>query len=146
MTSQRYSISWSSRGSTGRPAKGVTLMYKHVWYCRWDGKTYRPLRETDRDGFCCSACKQALYRAHKKYVTAKKPARAAGIKRPVTRKTRRGEASRRSPKRKKIDGYRCLGCNHSGPRKIFETGNPQHPLKCPACKKRPGFQLITVLK
>lgn len=44
-------------------------MYKYVWYCRWDGKIYKPLQETDRDGFCSNACKQALYRAHKKYVT-----------------------------------------------------------------------------
>lgn len=44
-------------------------MYKNIWYCRWDGKTYKPLKKTDRDGFCCPACKQAHHRAYKKYVT-----------------------------------------------------------------------------
>ena len=62
------------------------MIYKTTWYCRWDGKSYRPKQETDRDGFCSPACKQAHYRAYKKYVTQqdqKKP--GAGSKR-VTRK------------------------------------------------------------
>ena len=45
------------------------MIYKRIWYCRWDGKSYRPKQETDRDGFCSPACKQAHYRAYKKYVT-----------------------------------------------------------------------------
>jgi len=44
------------------------FIYKSTWYCRWDGKQYRPLKETDRDGFCCPACKQAHHRAYKKYI------------------------------------------------------------------------------
>ena len=46
-------------------------MYKNVWYCRWCGITYAPNKQTERDGFCSTRHKQALHRAHKKYVTAK---------------------------------------------------------------------------
>jgi hypothetical protein len=42
-------------------------IYKSTWYCRWDGKPYKPKKDTDRDGFCCDACKMALHRAVKKY-------------------------------------------------------------------------------
>jgi len=42
-------------------------IYKCTWYCRWCGMIYRPLKETDRDGPCSPACKQALHRAVKKY-------------------------------------------------------------------------------
>jgi len=42
-------------------------IYKQKWYCRWDGVEYKPKEQTDRDGFCCPACKQALHRALKKY-------------------------------------------------------------------------------
>jgi hypothetical protein len=42
-------------------------IYKRVWFCRWCGKPYRPDKETERDGFCCHACKQAHHRALKKY-------------------------------------------------------------------------------
>ncbi|GAH57530.1 unnamed protein product [marine sediment metagenome] len=45
-------------------------MYKYRWYCRWCSSEYKPLKETDRDGFCKGACKQAHYRAYKHYVTA----------------------------------------------------------------------------
>ncbi|MBA7655560.1 hypothetical protein ES703_63466 [subsurface metagenome] len=61
-------------------------MYKYTWYCRWDGKVYKPLKETDRDGFCCSACKQALYRAHKKYVTLQARAQLPAAGQAVTPK------------------------------------------------------------
>ena len=46
-------------------------MYKNTWYCRWCGNEYTPAKQTDRDGFCAKACKQALHRAYKKYVTLK---------------------------------------------------------------------------
>ncbi len=45
-------------------------IYKQTWFCRWDGKQYRPKKETDRDGFCSPACKQAHHRAYKKYQVA----------------------------------------------------------------------------
>jgi len=48
-------------------------MYKTIWYCRWDGKQYKPIKETDRDGFCCPACKMAHHRAYNKYVTTQRP-------------------------------------------------------------------------
>jgi len=38
-------------------------------YCRWCGKGYKGTKPNDRDGFCCAKCKQAHYRAYKKYVT-----------------------------------------------------------------------------
>ena len=44
-------------------------MWKEKNYCRWCGKTYKPCETTERDGFCCSAHKQAHHRAYKKYVT-----------------------------------------------------------------------------
>ena len=43
-------------------------IYKNTWYCRWCGHTYRPLKDTDRDGFCSPACKMAHHRAYKKYI------------------------------------------------------------------------------
>ena len=47
-------------------------MFKVIWYCRWCGCEYEPAKQTDRDGFCKKACKQAHHRAYKKYVTLKK--------------------------------------------------------------------------
>ena len=44
-------------------------MWKDKNFCRWCGKTYKPLEFAERDGFCCSAHKQAHHRAYKKYVT-----------------------------------------------------------------------------
>lgn len=70
------------------------MIHKWKWYCRWDGKTYKPLKETDRDGFCCSACKQALYRAHKKYVTLQPASKPGLAGKRVTRKTRKKRRSR----------------------------------------------------
>lgn len=52
-------------------------MYKSHWFCRWCGKLYLSLEHTPRDGFCCKAHKQALYRAYKKYVT-NLPGKATG--------------------------------------------------------------------
>jgi len=43
-------------------------IYKSTWFCRWCGNTYKPLKDTDRDGFCSPACKQAHHRAYKKYI------------------------------------------------------------------------------
>lgn len=76
-------------------------MYKNIWYCRWDGKTYKPLKETDRDGFCCSACKQALYRARKKYVTTELISVARAQGQGVTPKTRASSGTTQGKKRKK---------------------------------------------
>jgi len=41
-------------------------IYKTKWFCRLDGVEYKPKEETERDGFCCPACKQYLHRALKK--------------------------------------------------------------------------------
>jgi len=46
-------------------------IFKSTWYCRWCGNRYKPLKETDRDGPCSPACKQALHRAYKKYIAWK---------------------------------------------------------------------------
>lgn len=46
-------------------------------YCRWCGKLYFASQPTDRDGFCTGKHKQALYRSHKKYVTATDGPRSA---------------------------------------------------------------------
>jgi len=47
-------------------------MYKSYWFCRWCGVMYNPEKQTERDGFCTDACKQAHYRAYRKYVTLRK--------------------------------------------------------------------------
>lgn len=39
-------------------------------YCRWCGNQYKGTKPVGKDGFCRDACKQAHYRAYKKYVTA----------------------------------------------------------------------------
>lgn len=44
--------------------------YENVKHCRWCGQTYKAKKPTDRDGFDKPRCKQAHYRAYKKYVTA----------------------------------------------------------------------------
>lgn len=31
---------------------------KVTWYCRWCGTVYCPSEITERDEFCCEACKQ----------------------------------------------------------------------------------------
>lgn len=38
-------------------------------YCRWCQKPYESKKDTVKDGFCSFLCKQAHYRAYKKYVT-----------------------------------------------------------------------------
>jgi hypothetical protein len=43
-------------------------MYKTHWYCRWCGKKTAAQR-SERDGFCPGGkCKQAWWRAFKKYI------------------------------------------------------------------------------
>lgn len=46
------------------------VMTKTIKYCRWCGRSYTAAKPTDKDGFHSAACKQAHYRAYKKYVTA----------------------------------------------------------------------------
>jgi len=42
-------------------------IYKQTWWCRWCGSTYKPLKQTDRDGFCPGGkCRMALHRAYRK--------------------------------------------------------------------------------
>lgn len=42
-------------------------MYKTTWYCRWCG-AITPKGRSERDGFCPGGkCKQAWWRANKKY-------------------------------------------------------------------------------
>jgi len=68
-------------------------MYKDYYHydkhCRWCGKQYHAHKPHDRDGFCKTACKQAHYRAYKKYVTTKRLAPGAAGGKPVTRKGRK---------------------------------------------------------
>jgi hypothetical protein len=47
---------------------GYFGMYKSRWYCRWCGNITGQLK-TERDGFCNNngKCKQAWWRAYKKY-------------------------------------------------------------------------------
>lgn len=81
-------------------------IYKSTWYCRWCGRTYKPLKDTDRDGFCRPACKQALYRAYKLYIDWKSGARRkrtkqALSKKKVHRKQKPGTRKRRNAKQHK---------------------------------------------
>lgn len=41
-------------------------------HCRWCGNAYTASKPLYRDGFCSPTCKQAHYRAYKKYVTGKR--------------------------------------------------------------------------
>ena len=50
------------------------MTYGQTRYCRWDSAVYTPKRDVGRDGFCCNACRQALYRARDKSSNAKAPA------------------------------------------------------------------------
>jgi len=43
-------------------------------HCRWCGKAYTATKPKGKDGFDTKACKQAHYRAFKKYVTGKRQA------------------------------------------------------------------------
>ena len=64
------------------------MVYKSIWYCRWCGKNYKPIKDTDRDGFCCPACKQAHHRAYKLYIDWKSGARRKRTKRALRQKVR----------------------------------------------------------
>lgn len=57
--------------------------YPQKKHCRWCGTQYSARKPHYRDGFCCKSCKQAHYRAYKKYVTQLQSAgqAAAGIRR-----------------------------------------------------------------
>jgi len=48
----------------------ISKRFEATKSCRWCGGIYYAMKPIDRDGFCTKACKQAHYRAHKKYVTA----------------------------------------------------------------------------
>ncbi|MCK5607236.1 hypothetical protein KAR91_35460 [Candidatus Pacearchaeota archaeon] len=60
--------------------------YATTRHCRWCGIEYKATRPIGRDGFCSAACKQAHYRAYKKWVTAKCLAATRPADRKVTRK------------------------------------------------------------
>lgn len=47
---------------------GYFGMYKSNWYCRWCG-SHTSSQRSERDGFCDNKgkCKQAWWRAYKKY-------------------------------------------------------------------------------
>jgi len=40
--------------------------YHSTRFCRWCQVEYIPKKDIGRDGFCCAAHRQALYRARKK--------------------------------------------------------------------------------
>jgi len=100
---------WLSSGAAGFPRcrryrrcritqKRVEMhfgIYKSQWFCRWCGLTYKPLKDTDRDGFCSPACKQALHRALKKYLAWKLS------RKKVHRNRKSGTRHRRNAKRRK---------------------------------------------
>ncbi|GAH69225.1 unnamed protein product, partial [marine sediment metagenome] len=60
---------------------------KHYRHCRWCGQCYNATRPIGRDGFCCPKCKQAHYRAYKKYVTQTSRALQDPAAHKVTQKT-----------------------------------------------------------
>jgi len=47
-------------------------MYGYFKYCRWCGNRYKAKKASEKPGFCTNVCKQAHYRAYKKYVTHKR--------------------------------------------------------------------------
>lgn len=63
------------------------MHYRYTYYdkhCRWCGKAYQAAKPHDRDGFDTKTCKQAHYRAYKKYVTAIGSNQARAQAKPVT--------------------------------------------------------------
>lgn len=75
-------------------------MYKYRWYCRWCGTHYKPKEQTDRDGFCCAAHKQAHYRAYRKYVTLQAHESSRAQLLGVTPKKRKKKGVKRGKKTK----------------------------------------------
>lgn len=75
--------------------------YKILKHCRWCGKGYYAKKPIDRDGFCCKACKQAHYRAYKKWVTARRAAAGTSKDRTVTQKTPKKGGKRNGKVKKK---------------------------------------------
>ena len=65
------------------------MYYKVTRYCRWCGKAYEPKKDIGKDGFCCNACRQAHFRAYKKYVTQKAIAGDIARRSSVTRQKKR---------------------------------------------------------
>ena len=51
---------------------------KELKFCRWCSKTYTAKIPFKRDGFCSPLCRQAHYRAYKKYVIRASSPTAAG--------------------------------------------------------------------
>ena len=63
--------------------------YNIAKHCRWCGKPYMAVKPVGKDGFHLPRCKQAHYRAYKKYVTAS-PQRNPRLRRhPVTQKKKK---------------------------------------------------------
>lgn len=73
------------------------MNYGYSYYCRWDQKQFRSKKPLPKGGFCSGVCKQAHYRAYKKYVTQRRAAGGPGPDRRVTQK------KRKKSKRKKKD-------------------------------------------
>lgn len=63
--------------------------------CRWCGRPYTAKFPVTKPGFCRNACKQAHYRAYKKYVTARRAAASSQVKSPVTLKKPKKHKSRK---------------------------------------------------
>jgi hypothetical protein len=62
-------------------------MYKSLKHCRWCGTEYYANYPNHKDGFCSVSCKQAHYRAYKRYITHTRPNQEPAARRQVTRKT-----------------------------------------------------------
>ena len=65
-----------------RNKTGKKVRKKYVWeypempnqqrrYCRWCSTPYTPKRDTGRDGFCCTVCRMALWRARQRKLRRK---------------------------------------------------------------------------
>ncbi len=113
-------------------------MWKDVWYCRWCGYEYKPENETDRDGFCCSAHKQAHHRAYKKYVTWISTRPAALAARAGSRRRCR-VTQKKTVTKKKLDkvGMKKVSYDMRGSKSGLEANNlPGRFFVCP----RPIFK------
>jgi len=61
---------------------------KYYHHCRWCGIPYKSIKPCKQDGFHSKACKQAHYRAYKKYVTGRPRTPEQPAAKRVTRKNR----------------------------------------------------------
>lgn len=66
-------------------------------HCRWCQTVYSAIKPYDRDGFCTTPCKQAHYRAYKKYVTHRSTIRQHPAAPSVTPKTHKKRGDPESP-------------------------------------------------